>query len=258
MKSTLSILWLLSRPAPGSKAVMVLPAVAFALVTALLLIVLAGALSFFTNPAADDPTGMVGVYQMLAAFALSLMVFPMMTLGGSAARLSARRRDERLSTLRLLGGTPALVSVLTIIESTLVAVVGIAAGIVLYAAALPAIALIHFQGQALGLATLWLPAGVLLIAVAALILLAAISAALGLRLVILSPLGPYPSKGAHRALAPCGTGCGSRRRTVFAHDRSDGQRICRHHDRGPVCCLRWRAGAAEPHGPLCDEVGGHA
>ncbi|WP_245934423.1 permease [Arthrobacter psychrolactophilus] len=189
MKSTLSILWMLSRPAPGSKAVMVLPAVAFALVTALLLIVLAGALSFFTNTAADDPTGMAGIYQMLAAFAVSLMVLPMMTLGGSAARLSARRRDERLSTLRLLGGTPALVSVLTIIESTLVAVVGIAAGIVLYAAALPAIALIHFQGQALGLATLWLPGGVLFIAVAALILLAAISAALGLRLVILSPLG---------------------------------------------------------------------
>lgn len=189
MKSTLSILWMLSRPAPGSKAVMVLPAVAFALVTALLLIVLAGALSFFTNPSADDSSGLAGIYQMLAAFAVSLMVLPMMTLGGSAARLSARRRDERLSTLRLLGGTPALVSVLTIIESTLVAAVGIASGIVLYAAALPAIALIHFQGQALGLATLWLSGGVLLIAVAALILLAAISAALGLRLVILSPLG---------------------------------------------------------------------
>ena len=189
MKSTLSILWMLSRPTPGSNTVMVLPAVAFALVAALLLIVLAGALSFFTNTAADDPSGLAGIYQMLAAFAVSLMVLPMMTLGGSAARLSARRRDERLSTLRLLGGTPALVSVLTIIESTLVAAVGIASGIALYAAALPAIALIHFQGQALGLATLWLPVGVLLIAVAALILLAAISAALGLRLVILSPLG---------------------------------------------------------------------
>lgn len=189
MKSTFSILWMMSRPAPGSKAVIALPALAFALVTALLLIVLAGAMSFFTNATPHDPSGTAGTYQMLAAFAVSLMVLPMLTLGGSAARLSARRRDERLSTLRLLGGTPALVSVLTVVESTLVAVVGVAAGIFLYAAALPAIAMIPFQGQALGLATLWLPAGALLIAVASLILLAAVSSAIGLRLVVLSPLG---------------------------------------------------------------------
>ena len=126
---------------------------------------------------------------MLAAFAVSLMVLPMLTLGGSAARLSARRRDERLSTLRLLSGTPALVSVLTVVESTLVAVVAGVAGIFLYTAALPAVAMIPFQGQALGLATLWLPAGTLLIAVTSLILLAAVSSALGLRLVVLSPLG---------------------------------------------------------------------
>ncbi|SED84542.1 hypothetical protein SAMN04489740_0114 [Arthrobacter alpinus] len=189
MKSTFSILWMMSRPAPGSKAVIVLPAVAFAMVTALMLIVLAGAMSFFTDAASQDDSGITGTYQMLAAFAVSLMVLPMLTLGGSAARLSARRRDERLSTLRLLGGTPALVSVLTVVESTLVAITGVIAGIVIYAAALPAVALIEFQGQALGLATLWLPVGVLVIAAAALVLLAAVSAALGLRLVVLSPLG---------------------------------------------------------------------
>lgn len=189
LKSSLSILWMMSRPSPGSKAVIALPAVAFALVTALLLIVLAGALSFYTNPAPEDPTGMAGTYQGLAAFAVTLMVLPMLTLGGSAARLSARRRDERLSTLRLLGGTPALVASMTVVESTLVALLGVVSGMALYAAALPAIALIPFQGKPLGLAGLWLPAGVLLIAAAALILLAAVSAAAGLRQVVLSPLG---------------------------------------------------------------------
>ncbi|MET4004093.1 hypothetical protein ABIB48_002831 [Arthrobacter sp. UYCu511] len=189
MKSTFSILWLTSRPSSGSKAVIALPAVAFALVTALLLIVLAGGLSFFTNPAQDDEFGTAGAYQMLAALAVSLMVLPILTLGGSAARLSARRRDERLSTLLLLGATAALVSVMTIVESTVIACVGVLAGVVLYVAALPAIALIPFQGQALGLDKLWLPANVLVIAAAALILLAAVSAAVGLRQVVLSPLG---------------------------------------------------------------------
>lgn len=155
-KSMVSILWMLSRPTPGSKAVVALPVVAFALVTALSLIVLAGAMSFFTTPVIDANPDLAGTYQMLAGVALALMVLPLLTLGGSAARLSARRRDERLSTLRLLGGTPALVGAMTVVESTAVAAVGICAGVVLYAAALPAVALISFQGKALGLAALWL------------------------------------------------------------------------------------------------------
>lgn len=189
MRSTFSMLWMMSRPSAGSKAVIALPAVAFALVTALLLIVLAGALSFFSNPAPHDQFGTAGAYQNLSLLALALMVLPLLTLGGSAARLSARRRDERLSTLRLLGATPALVATLTVVESTLVALLGVLAGIFLYAAALPAVALIPFQGQALGLENLWLTASVLLMAAASLILLAAVSAALGLRQVVLSPLG---------------------------------------------------------------------
>lgn len=189
IRSTFSILWMLARPTAGSKAVIALPAVAFALVTALLLIVLAGALSFFTHAPADDPHGTAAAYQNLALLALALLVMPTLTLGGSAARLSTRRRDERLSTLRLLGGTPALVAVLTVVESTLVALVGILAGMALYAAALPAVALIPFQGRALGLENLWLAPGVLLLAAASLLLLAAASAAVGLRQVVVSPLG---------------------------------------------------------------------
>ena len=43
------------------------------------------------------------------------------SLGGAAARLSARRRDDRLATLRLLGATPAAVSALAVIESAVLA-----------------------------------------------------------------------------------------------------------------------------------------
>lgn len=188
-KSMVSILWMLSRPTPGSKAVVALPVVAFALVTALSLIVLAGAMSFFTTPVIDTNPDLAGTYQMLAGVALALMVLPLLTLGGSAARLSARRRDERLSTLRLLGGTPALVGAMTVVESTVVAAVGICAGVLLYAAALPAVALIPFQGKALGLSALWLNPLLVLATAAAFMILAAISATIGLRQVVLSPLG---------------------------------------------------------------------
>lgn len=180
---------MLSRPSPGNKAVLALPAVAFALVTALSLLVLAGAMSFFTHPIQASNPDLGGTYQMLAGLALALLIGPLLTLGGSAARLSARRRDERLSTLRLLGGTPALVGTISIVESTVVAAAGIAAGVVLYAVALPAVALIQFQGKALGLAQLWLNPLLVLATAAVLVALAAISAAAGLRQIVLTPLG---------------------------------------------------------------------
>lgn len=189
LHSTFGVLWMLSRPSPGSKAVLVLPAVAFALVTALSLIVLAGAMSFFTHPIEGSNPDLGGTYQMLAGLALALLVAPLLTLGGSAARLSARRRDERLSTLRLLGGTPALVGTISLVESTMVAAAGIAAGVMLYVVALPVVALIQFQGKALGLAQLWLNPLLVLAAAAVLVALAAISAAAGLRQIVLSPLG---------------------------------------------------------------------
>ncbi|MFC8304441.1 permease [Specibacter sp. NPDC057265] len=186
---TFAILAMLSRPSPGNKAVLTLPAVAFALVTALSLLVLAGAMSFFTHPIEASNPDLGGTYQMLAGLALALLIAPLLTLGGSAARLSARRRDERLSTLRLLGGTPALVGTISIVESTVVAAAGIAAGVVLYAVALPAVALIQFQGKARGLAQLWLNPLLVLATAAVLVALAAISAAAGLRHIVLTPLG---------------------------------------------------------------------
>ena len=97
------VLTLLLRPAKGENAVLALPVVAFGVVPALVLTVVGGAQSFWTWT--DD---YAPVYQALAAIALVLLVVPLTNLGGAAARLSARRRDERLSTLRLLGVTPML------------------------------------------------------------------------------------------------------------------------------------------------------
>ena len=50
---------------------------------------------------------MRSLYEILAWVAVVLLVVPLVTLGGAAARLGVARRDARLATLRLLGATPA-------------------------------------------------------------------------------------------------------------------------------------------------------
>ena len=77
---------LLLRPAPGSVGVVVIPMVAFAVVSALVLTVVGGAQAFWQW---TDEYALT--YQILAAVALVLLVLPLAALGGAAARLSARR-----------------------------------------------------------------------------------------------------------------------------------------------------------------------
>nr|WP_314841602.1 FtsX-like permease family protein [uncultured Microbacterium sp.] len=178
------VLALLLRPAPGQNAVLMLPIVAFGIVTTLVLTVVGGAQSFWSWTDPEAP-----IYQALAAIALVLLVVPLMNLGGAAARLSARRRDERLSTLRLLGVTAAGVGVATVIESVIVAAAGCLIGLLAHYAMSPLVGLIPFRGDALGFDAVALsPMGVLAV-VGGVLLVAACSAGIGLRRVVISPLG---------------------------------------------------------------------
>lgn len=179
-----AVLRLLLRPGKGQIATVILPGIAFGVVTALALTVIGGAQTFWTWR--DD---YAPIYQTLAGIALALLVMPLASLGGAAARLSARRRDERLSTLRLLGVTPIGVGVATVVESTAIAIAGVLAGTALYLAAVPAIGLIPFRGDALGAAAVMLSPGVLALVGLGAVLLAIVSAVLGLRRVVISPLG---------------------------------------------------------------------
>jgi hypothetical protein len=181
--TTLRLAWLFARRSASSRSTVVLPVVAFAVVTALLLIVAGGAQAFFSWT--DD---IAGLYQVLAVIALSLLVVPLVALGGSAARLSARRRDDRLASLRLLGATPRLVTALTVLESTALALAGAVAGVIVYLLASPLVGLLPFRGEPLGMSVLLGPAWILL-TVLGIGVLAALSAVVGLRGVILSPLG---------------------------------------------------------------------
>ncbi|MFX6149285.1 FtsX-like permease family protein, partial [Acinetobacter baumannii] len=68
------------------------------------------------------------------------------------ARLSSRRRNDRLATLRLLGASTREIWALTVLEATLTAAVGAAAGVVLYLVLLPAVGLLPFFGGPVGIA----------------------------------------------------------------------------------------------------------
>lgn len=178
------VAWLLARPGSAGAAASVLPVTAFGIVTALLLTVIGGAQTFWTW---TDDDGIL--YQALAVIALVLLVVPLVSLGGAAARLSARRRDDRLATLRLLGATPATVSALAVIESSVLALVGAVAGVAVYLAIVPLLGLIEFRGEPLGASGVLLPWWVLVAVPFGIAALAALSAVLGLRQVVISPLG---------------------------------------------------------------------
>lgn len=178
-----SLAWLLGKPTASRRGPLLLTAGAYALVSALILTVTAGAMSF--SRVQNDLTG---VYQMLAALAVVLLVIPLAVLGSAAARLSARSLDERLSTVRLLGATPGQVTLMTVVESAAIAFAGALGGIIIYVGLAPVVGLIHFQGSAIGSA-MWMSPLVVALVVLGVVLVAVVSAVLGLKRIIISPLG---------------------------------------------------------------------
>ncbi|WP_421743101.1 FtsX-like permease family protein [Cellulomonas sp.] len=165
---------------------------AFAVTTGLTLSVVGGLLGFADRAALPVPPGqddLRSLYLSLAWTAVVLLVVPLLTLGGAAARLGVSRRDARLATLRLLGATPREVVGLTVTETAWQGFVGAVLGILLYGALLPAVALLPFQGTTFAVAELWVGWQGLAVTLVAVPLLAALSGAFSLRRVSVSPLG---------------------------------------------------------------------
>ncbi|RJL22845.1 ABC transporter permease [Bailinhaonella thermotolerans] len=129
------------------------------------------------------------VYRSLAIIASVLMVVPLLVFGGAAARLTVARRDQRLAALRLVGATPAQVIAMTVAEAMLTALGGALAGLAAYAALSPLLSGIEIGGGPWFASDLW--PGVLptLGVIAAVPLLVGVSAVVGLRRVVVSPLG---------------------------------------------------------------------
>lgn len=165
---------------------------AFGVTTALTLSVIGGLFGFLgrsDNPADVYQRELGGTYVAFAWTAVVLLVVPLITLGGSAARLGVARRDARLSTLRLLGVTPREVVALTVVETAWQGALGAVAGIGGYVALLPVWTRIPFQGSPFSACELWVGWPVLAGALVAVPLLAMVSGVVSLRRVVVSPLG---------------------------------------------------------------------
>lgn len=165
---------------------------AFGVTTALTLSVIGGLFGFMGragNPADAYQRELGDTYVAFAWTAVVLLVVPLITLGGSAARLGVARRDSRLSTLRLLGVTPREVVALTVVETAWQGALGAVAGVVGYVALLPVWTRIPFQGSPFSAGELWVGWPVLAGALFAVPLLAMVSGVVSLRRVVVSPLG---------------------------------------------------------------------
>lgn len=147
----------------------------------------AGLAGMFAHPGQLD--GFLQTYVLLALIACGLLVAPILTLGGAAARLGARGRGQRLAALRLIGATGAEVVGIAVVEAAVQALVGIALGTVIWLLVLPAWRAIGFQGIALDPLTLVPPVWLGLATAGAVLVLALASTVLGLRSVRISPLG---------------------------------------------------------------------
>lgn len=138
---------------------------------------------------AGTPSDDATAYRFLALIASVLMIVPLLVFGGAAARLTVARRDQRLATLRLVGATPGQVVRMTVAEAVIVAFAGALVGAVVYALAVPLLTRIRISGGTWFAADLFPGPLVLAGALVTVPLLVGVSAIVGLRRVVVSPLG---------------------------------------------------------------------
>ncbi|MBW9209841.1 hypothetical protein KV100_09230 [Mumia sp. zg.B21] len=202
MRTTISLWALLRSHGSGrrdpQRLTEVLAVVAFATTTAVLLLVIGGFQAFWDRAGGapgiraglDAPETPYAIqYPFLAGIAVLLILVPLGTLGAAAARLAAERRDARLAALRLCGATRSQVAGLTVLDATAQAAVGAIAGLVGYALLVPLVAQVRFQDRRFAFSELWVGVPVVVLAVAAVLAIAVLSAAASLRRVAITPLG---------------------------------------------------------------------
>jgi hypothetical protein len=119
----------------------------------------------------------------------SSSIIPASTLASASATLSARRQDERLSTMSLLGAKQSQITALAVAEPLMPALAGIVLGVFGYLGLALPVSYIHFMGEPIGYGNMLMPVWLILVVVVFLVLVCAGSALLGLRKVAVSPLG---------------------------------------------------------------------
>src|SRR5699024_9564022 len=114
---------------------------------------------------------------------------PASTLASASATLSARRQDERLSTMSLLGARRSAIVALAVAEPLVPAICGIVLGVLGYLGLACRVSFIHFMGEPIGYANMLMPGWLVAAGIVFLILVCIASALIGLRKVSISPLG---------------------------------------------------------------------
>ena len=209
------------RTLPTSQAT--LPVLAFAASAALFLLIAGGIHAFYLWLGGDASTAtsveagsgtkntahtLQPLYLMLAWVSGFLLLTPLFTLGASAARLSARRRDDRLATLRLLGASTRQLTLYTMLDSVIYAAVGFVLGFIVYLILVLPFGMLRFQNIPLGPENMLLPLPIVLVCGFVSLIIAATSSLFGLSKVTISPLGvrtrsDKPSLGKRALLLGC-------------------------------------------------------
>lgn len=179
----MTALWMLLRPRRHSGAMAGLQTVASAVATLLSFAVVMFAVRLWAVP--DES----GAYRVFAVALSGLLLIPLLTLGGAATRLTVRSRDERLASLRLLGASTRTVQVVSVMEATALQLAGVVIGSVLAIPMPLAVARIPLANDTSAAWVTWLPVWVAVVLLLILVSLAPISAMMGLRQVVISPLG---------------------------------------------------------------------
>lgn len=126
---------------------------------------------------------------LLAGVGLVVLIVPSLVLIASAARLTASRREQRLSALRLAGATPRQIMAMVIAELTFPVVAGVALGLALGPPVRTLAAQVPWEGGTWFADDLAAPIGLTVAAAVGLPLLVLVAAAAGLRRVVATPLG---------------------------------------------------------------------
>nr|WP_240394054.1 FtsX-like permease family protein [Corynebacterium lactis] len=175
--------------------------VALTVCTWLALVVVGGTMMFYRrsldeaplplNPTVEDlqHQGNGEFYLQLAFFACVFVIPAMISLVSQSAVLGAAGRENRLATLRLIGLSNGAVTRMTLVETALQALLGLAFGTVLAVATAPFWALISFDNDYLGPWDMLLPWWGYPMVWGIVMVLALISAVVGLKRVLVSPLG---------------------------------------------------------------------
>lgn len=131
----------------------------------------------------------VGGYRLLALALSGLLLVPLISLGASSAKLSVHSQTERLAILRLIGLPESRVRLLAIMETGLVQGVGVSLAFCVSFFTPYLLGLLTISGSRIGSEELQLPLLIRLLIYVSLLLISLISSQMGLRKLILSPLG---------------------------------------------------------------------